>query len=356
MNDTTSAVQRTPKLRILINGQLVTTAFQVEVSSNNYYGADHFSVSFALNALSPFNAAFWASAIPIAVEVQVTLDTSLDFVSLVTGSVDNVRVNPVQQVVSIQGRDNSACLIDAPTQETFANRTSSEIVSLLAKRHGLTPNVTATTTLAGRFYENDRESLTLSQYSGTTTEWDLLAYLARHEDYDLFVTGNSLFFQPKSALAPATKVICVWDIVEISMERSLILARDITVTAKSWNSSQGTMFAGSVTGQLGASSDASPLACNYSIIHPNLTSDALQTMAMRRLDEITRHERTIEFSMPGEVGLTPRDTILLSGTNTPFDQAYYVNSIKRSFRTRDGFVQRVRASASSPRSIATVTA
>jgi hypothetical protein len=84
-------------------------------------------------------------------------------------------------------------------------------------------------------------------------------------------------------------------------------------------------------------------------MRPNLTPDKALAVAQQRLSELSRHERVIEFSMPGELALTPRSTIQLDGTGTDFDQAYYIDSIERTFRPQTGFIERVRASNSSPR-------
>ena len=93
------------------------------------------------------------------------------------GAVDSVSIDPTLGLVRLDGRDLTGSLIEARTQETFANRTSSEIAALLAGRHNLTPRVSSTTTPVGRYYQSEHDSITLSQFSRATTEWDLLVYL-----------------------------------------------------------------------------------------------------------------------------------------------------------------------------------
>ena len=151
LSDVFSA-SRAARLRIIINGQVLTGAIEAEVLSNNYYAADCFSVTAALGPDPWANSAFWASASSILAEVQFSLDGGASFTSLIEGAVDNVSIDPTVGLVHFEGRDLAAGLIETRTQETFANQTSSEIVSILAQRHSLVPHVTPTSAPAGRYY------------------------------------------------------------------------------------------------------------------------------------------------------------------------------------------------------------
>src|SRR5580704_8200554 len=89
-----NAVWRSPRLRVLANGDLMPGAIEAEVISNNYYGADRFSVSLALDGDTSYGAAqFWASSADILVEVQFSLDGGASFTSLVQGTVDSVSID-----------------------------------------------------------------------------------------------------------------------------------------------------------------------------------------------------------------------------------------------------------------------
>lgn len=343
---------RAPRLRLLANGQALTGAYEAEITSTNHFSADRFDAVAALGPDPWADAYFWSSESDIFIDIQLGLDGGASFISLIQGLVDRVSIDPVSRVVRINGRDFTSALIAAQTQEAFSNRTSSEIAAILAQRHGLVPCVVPTSTPVGRFYQSDHESLTLDRFSAATTEWDLLVYLARQESYDAFVTGNSLNFQPTAQISTIDQVLYPTDMIELRLERALTLARDIQVTVQSWNSLQQMAFtervSSVISGNSSSGSSASP-GQQYVIVRPNLTPDKALAIAQQRLSELSRHERVIEFSMPGELALSPRSMILLDGTGTGFDQAYYIDSIERTFRPQAGFVQRVRASNSSPR-------
>ena len=349
---------RTPRLRVILNGQVLVGAYEAEINSNNHYGANTFGVLVALGPDEWADAEFWSSETNMEVDVQLSTDGGRNFTSLIQGMADMASLDPIEKEVHIQGRDLTAALIEAQSQETFANRTASEIATIFAGRHGLAPIVTATTTPVGRFYESDHEQVMLNSFSRATSEWDLLVSLAQQENFNVFVSGNSLYFQPIASPLAISRVIEPADAIELRLERALNLAGQVQVTVKSWNTQLQTGFTGQVSGTIaGRSSDMSygnSPASQYVLIRPNLTPDKALAAATQCLSEITRHERTIEFSMPGDLVLAPGNVILLNGTRTDFDQAYYIDSIRRTFRVKTGFLQHVGASNSSPRTITTV--
>jgi phage protein D len=343
--------QRSPLARIMANGALVPGLVEVEVICNNHFSADTFSASFALNVGPPYGSFFWSSALDIAVQVLFSLDAT-SFVSLFTGTVDTIAINATRGLVHITGRDLSAQLIEAHTEETFSNRTSSEIASLLAGRHGLTPNVVQTTTPVGRYYQDEHDRITLGQFSRSTTEWDLLVFLALQEGFDVSVTGKTLNFLPSNNAAQAPYLVTPTSCIDMRLERRLTLAGDIEVTVKSWNSRQNSAFAQTVTGtsNTGSSSGGPSNPQQYVFVHPNLTADQALNFAQQKLNDLAKHERVVELVVPGDLLLTPIGQLVVTGTGTDFDQAYYIDLVERRLSLNDGFTQRVRAKGSSPRS------
>ena len=340
---------RAPRLQLLVNGQAIPSVIGAEIRSNNHYAADRFSASIALGAVGVPDGQFWAGEVDIRAEVQVSLDEGETFVSLIQGAVDFVDIDPVANVVHIEGRDRSAALIEARTQEVFANRTSSEIATLLAERHGLIPLVKPTATPVGRYYQNEHDSITLDQFSRSTTEWDLLAFLARQESFDVFVQGSNLYFQPATAGRDNMAYLAASDLIDLRLMRSLTLARDIQVSVKSWNSNRNSAFVEEARAACGAAGDGLPVQ-RYVFVRPNLSSSDALRLAHLKLAELTRHERIVEMTMPGDLTLTPRSVIALRGTGSDFDQAYYVDVIERRVCLDRGFTQRIRACNTSPRS------
>ena len=354
-----SETWRAPGIRLLVNGQAVAGVVEAEVRANNYLAADRFSALIALGADLTATPAFWSAAQGISIDLQFSLDGTA-FQSVLQGLVDTVALEPAVALVRIEGRDFTAGLIDTRTQESFSNRTSSEIATLLAERHGLVPAVTPTTTPVGRYYQDQHDRITLDQFSRATTEWDLLTFLARQEGFDVFVQGTTLYFTPAQPQSDV-RVLRPEDCVDLRLQRSLTLARDIEVTVKSWNSRQQTAFsqtarAAGRAGQSGGQSGLSQPPQQYVLVRPNLTPDQALQLAQRKLAELTQLERVIEATMPGELSLTARSVLMLTGTGTDFDQTYFVDVLERSINPHAGFVQRIRAKNTSPRTEITIPA
>jgi len=328
---------RAPRLHVLANGEPLTTAMDAVVTSTAFFAADRFRVQAALRD----DAFVWASLAQIFVDVQMALSPLGGFVSLVQGYADLVEIDPIVGTLTLEGRDLSAGLIEARTQETFANRTSSEIATILAGRHGLAANVQATTTPVGRYWELEHDSLTLNAAGRSTTEWDLLVTLAKREAFDLWVSGTTLNFVSQ-AYGPIPAVLPLTSVQSLRLERALTFAGDIAVTVKSWHSRAGSACVRTAQTSRGAATSR-----QYVYVVPNLTPDAAQAYAQNVLAELTRHELVASLEMPGELLLAPRMNVLLQGTGTIFDTVLRIDEIERRLHGTRGFSQRVRARAAS---------
>lgn len=326
---------RAPRVGVLLNGDPLAGVIDAEVSSIGHFAADRYRVRVALSA----NAiSLWDQAM-MTVDLQMSLNG--DWTSLVQGTVDRLDIDPIKGEVSLEGRDLTAGLIEARTQEAFVNQTSSDIATLLAGRRGLQTNVTPTTVPVGRYYQSEHSRITLGQFSRATTEWDLLIYLAQREGFDVWVAGTTLNFCPPDASGTSGVTISPADCLDLRLERSLTLAQDIKVVVKSWNSRQKQAF--SETAQRSGSGAAGGGVLQYVYVIPNLTpADALQR-AQRILSELSQHERNVRITMPGELQMQPRMTLALAGTGTGFDGAYEIAEVVRRLSERAGFVQTVRA-------------
>ena len=212
---------RHPSLEIWANGAPLSGAIEAEVVSNNHYAADRFRARLALDA-DPGAIGFWSTAGQILLDIRFGLDGAT--ISAIQGAVDRVEIDPIQRVLRLDGRDLTARLIEARTQESFVNRTASEIAESLAVRHGLASQVTATKTQVGRYYQNEHDRITLGQFSRAITEWDLLTWLARQEGFDAYVQGTTLHFGLPRQNA-TQRMIGPMDVLSLRLERALTLAR-----------------------------------------------------------------------------------------------------------------------------------
>ncbi len=343
---------RAPALAVFANGAPLGGVTEARILSVNNFAADRFTVRAALSAADP---SVWQSD-SIDVAIQLGLDGA--FTTMIQGVVDAVEIDPMSYTLQLSGRDYTAAFIAAQTQESFQNQTSSDIAMLLAGRHGLSVSATATATPVGRYYEIEHDSITLNQYCRATSEWDMLTFLARQEGFELWIAGATLYFQPPDLTDVA--MLTPLDCTDLRMHRALTLAQDIAVTVKSWNSRQQNGFTQTAKGRAGASGGAGMRSAgmggggvgippqHYMVVRPNLTPDQALALAQQILADLSRHEREVLLTMPGELEITPRTQLALSGTSTDFDQSYVIAEVERMISFERGFIQRIRACNPTP--------
>lgn len=325
-----SSSLRAPGVAVTVNGQVVGGVLEAEVSSNSHLAANRFRLRIALDATG---AGLWTSG-GLQIGIQFGLDGA--WAPMILGPADFVEIDPISGEVAVDGRDLTALLIEARTQETFQNQTASEIATLLAARHGLTANVTETYTLVGRDFQSQYARTTVDQHGRSTTEWDLLTRLAEQEAFDVWIDQQTLnFTQP----APGVVVtLTPGDCTAMRLERTLSLQNDLSVVVKSWDCRGGTSI--SQTATLGASSGA---AADYVIVRPNVSANVAQAMAQRVLGQMAQHALCVDLEMPGELTLQPRMSLAISDTGTGFDGLYVVSDVERRISFSHGFTQHVRA-------------
>ena len=328
MSDNSS---RLPALQVLVAGVPIAGVVEVHVSSDSYMGADRFHLVAAMDATG---YDIWSSE---NIEVNILLGIDGELQTLITGVVDRIDVDVGNRLVVADGRDLTARFIEARTQETFENRTASEIVAALAERRGLMAQATPTLTLVGRNFDGDHAQTTLDQYSSTTTEWDLLARLADAEGFDIWVDGKTLNFAPPYPGLGQT-VLTPQDCMELRLERLLPLAGDLQVVVKSWDSRAQETIVQSAGGVSGSASSRS-----YVLIRPNMSATDAARLATRTLTQMTQNSRVVTMELPGDVITRPRQSLVLNGTGTDFDGTYVVTSVERRLSFTHGFTQTLQA-------------
>lgn len=356
---------RQPRGAVSINGTYVDWV-SWEVDNNNYYMADTFKVTIPTSTLPPLLPVSYFSSTP-AILVEIfggfppfpNIFNSLGLDSIIVGQVDDITYEPHNALITLSGRDLTAKFIDNKTTEKFQNLTSSQIATLLAQRRGLTPVVTKTTIKSGKYYEIDHVRMTDQK-----SEWDLLTYLAHEENFDVFVKGQSLYFQPKASTTAVPYVIDyslplfsgvpVANFVQMELSRNLNLSKDIIVEVRSWNQKQKKGFTKKATAThnkntvLAGAAQPVGEAETYSFVYPNLTPEQALQKAQNLLQEFSKHEMKSRIFMPGNNLVMAQSTLKIIGTNTNWDQVYYVDSAIRSMVFEGGYDLRLEVKNHSP--------
>ena len=322
---------REPYPTVLVNGRPVGGIIEAEIESNSFFSADRFRVRAALN--TPDGDA-WSDT-RLFVEIRLTIGS--EEASLISGTADSATIDPIRGEIHIAGRDLASVFVGAQTDQSFENKTSSSIATLLAARHGLDAQVTPTTSPIGRYYQNGRTRTTLTQHARATTEWDLLCWLAQIEGFDVWVNGTTLYFQPVTQAEPGL-ILTPRDCTRMTLHHALDVAAGVTVTVKSWDCVTQSAIAQSAsnTGDVDA-------GIVRTVIRPNLSVDDAQALASRLLTQIQTHERRINIEMPGDLSTAPRTVLSLANTNTAFDGLYDICAVHRNISFLRGYSQGIEA-------------
>jgi len=360
-----------PRGAVKLNDELITGWIDLEVDNNAYYAADTFRCKFDGARLPPDRNANWFSEQQdMFVELFIGYPDDpvnygpTDLKSFIYGQVDHITIDPITYTIEVDGRDLSRLFIDNKTTQKWPNQTSSQIATMLAKKHGLTPVVQATTAKVGTYYEIDHVNM-----ADERSEWDILNYLADIEGFKVWVRGKSLYFQPPLA-ANTTPYPLVYrsqtassgamaNFEAVNFTRALTVSRGIQVKIKSWNKKFAKGFVVSYpsnvkTIRVGSATVGSG-AQIYSKTIPNLTQDQALQRAQSWYNQIVAHELKIEgLTVPGDNALDIPSLISLSGTGTKFDQTYYTDSIRRTLNFEDSYSMTIGAKNHSPDSEVTL--
>jgi phage protein D len=347
---------RQPRGIVRLNDTAVAGWIDWTVSSNTFYEADTFRVSYAASLLPEANNANWFSAQKeLFVEILAGFPTDADnpdpseLASLIYGRVDEIEFDPVERFITLTGRDVTAAFIDSKITDQYVNQTSSQIIqTLVAKHAGLEAVVTATKTKAGTYYQKDQVQLQASR-----SEWDLMAYLARKEAFVVYVQGKQVFFQADPTdesdpfdivWQPPNDVVGypVANVSQLTFSRSLTVAKGITVTARSPNRKTGKPTVQSYPSnpkaiQAGKASPFGDVQTFYFNMSADHSPTEVESFAKAQYDAIVSHEMKMRARMPADTALSTKRPIRVQGTDTAYDQIYYARQVVREMSLDQGF-------------------
>lgn len=323
---------------ITIAGQQVNVT-ELNCSRSRTKNADTFSARLPLyDRESGLDATYWCNTKEIKdVAVWIQAETS-EGREMLKGDVEQVQVDFAQMTVYVTGRDKTSKLIDDKTTEKFLNKKSSEIVKELAERAGLEVKVSDTALKAGKLYNIDFNKLT-----DHASPWTYIHELADKEGFEAYVKDGVLNFVSEDESEgeisityrpPTRQQYAQGDFVGLKVQRNLNLSKPHKVKVKSWNRKQKKVIESEKSiGGTGAEKV-------YSFKYEELTKDRADRLAEKHLSRNVRHEMSIQLTeMPGDETINPRMKINLSGTQTDFDQSYFIKSINDVVTQRGGYVQ-----------------
>lgn len=343
---------RRPRYQLLLDGTALDGCETLEFSSNNLGQAGSFFARIACGADDQALASL--SSVTTDTELAIRMgflasgmqEGDVSWQEMMSGRIDRVRLDPVAGIVTLEGRDHTARLLDYPLTEGFLNSTSSDVASILAQRCSLSCNADNTVALIGQYYQIDHARVSLARFSRYGTAWDLLCSLAQLESFEVWVHGStlnfsrvsdspaqirSLVFVPPSPGAASPTL----NASALSLDRVVAMVGGRTTEVSSWNSRQRMRISARSSSQAGGTGPA------LKLIRPNLLQSSAQSLADGIDLQLSGHAQTISVRTPGDLTLAPRDTIRLSGVGNGWDGDYRIDQIDREIDLHSGFSQRV---------------
>ena len=316
-----------PQARISLNGQYVYGLIELDIQSCSAFLAGRFCIKFAVGFSLSIDEFMSFQGSFVSIEIA---DNSFSYSEVMTGYVENISFDLLENTAALQGRDLTSILIDANLNQSFVNQSASDIAITIAQQYGMTANICDTSSLVGQYYQIDHTKIGLNSGSRTGTAWDLLCKIAVLQDCTVFVTNNILNFVKvdldiKAYLGPSNFM---------NLNVDLLGSLPGSVNVKSWNSREKSVVEQSIgSGQ------------TLKIIQPNLTLDKAQKYASSYMNLIQQHQRTITGKMPGDTNLKTMSAVMVDGTGSSLDGSYLIDSLRRRMNSREGFVQFMKASA-----------
>jgi len=353
---------RQPRAIVLVNN-IPALWEEIEITTTTFYNADNYHVQLPLNGQnSNLNLNYWATTQNFTIQIYVGFPSNpynystSDLDLIIEGDCDELEVDPLSARVMLSGRDLTSRFIDTKTTNKYPNQTSSQIAAIFAAEHGLMTNITPTFTPVGSYYNSQNVLM-----SKVTTEWDLLCYLANQENYFVYVKQNVLYFNPKTYdlsnvytlqyQAPTpSNASPTFNGMRLGLFRSTTLSSDVSVTIKipyNINTGKADFVRASSTHRSRAYLHNVPAPSGkvqkYSFVMPGLTKQQAQQKANQILQDITLHEVRLTAYIPGNNILQKNGAVQLKGTNTAYDQLYYIEQIVRRINVPEGYNMEISA-------------
>ena len=320
-----------------------------ELDSNRYESCDTAVLTFAKKRQSVRQALFWfeqgeLSSPWISVEIRELKISSAPWTVLFQGRVDHIRSIDEHSLVEMECRDALAALIDLRVQNSWLNHTGSDLLQDIAKSAALETRISlpddGSDHMMGQFWQIEHKRGALLSQHRFQTAADLAFTVARDALCDLYADGRTLVCQPFRVNAETAEIIDVRNAVfETDIARDLQLLSGIVVHMASWDSRQRSSTHVYYDGKT-FFQDAPPgVMALHSFRVPGRRLEDLRRLARGKYERISAHAMSARISMPGIIGLRPRQFIKIS--LGPTEQTLGVDQVVSRFSVNDGFIQHV---------------
>jgi hypothetical protein len=336
-------------VKLFLDGKKINGLMRASITCNNYFSCDSFSVTVAASTESGEDLDQLAALASGPIELRTDSSDDSDATTLIYGTADRAVIDPVVGVFSAEGRDLSAALIDSYAQQDFVNQTASEVVATIAGKYGILAEVIPTFGNVGRYFADGYTRLSLGDFSRCRSNWDLIVELAREQNFDVYMSGSTLYFGPSALVVSNPVQVNLHEVITMQFHQNLRLSVPLGVAVQTWDSQQARASRGVASSAMTvAMGSATSSDTSYLFTQPNLTPEQADARAAMYIREVGRLGSQIRLQMPWNLSINPRYIISVAGSGTSFDGLYTVDLVERLYSTTAGSVQLVMATTWSP--------
>jgi hypothetical protein len=340
---------RNPRAIVKVNDKEVKF-MEIEVMSGAPYTADTYYVEMPLYSQPDgIDFAYFSSVEKFSVKIYMGFPADPnsfnvnELVLMIQGESNDVEIDPSEGIVRISGRDLSSRLIDSKVTQSFSNITASELAQQFAKSNNLKQEITPTQDVIGTFLQTAQ-----TYTANNSTQWDMLVQAAVQENFMVYVKGETLVFKPFPSnddnIQPyvlnyipksSSNNIPTFNLgTKISFFKNNIVSGNINVTVKvPYSTYTGKAFHVKQTARNSAASPESIRKYVYS--HPGLTYDQAKKQCKQLLNNLIVHSVRFSAELVPDIILSKDMLIRVTGTNTDFDQDYYIDRLVRRMTISD---------------------
>lgn len=335
---------RQPRCLVIAGNGVQLAPIECNVHVSIHQNADTFYATLPLDNVGGLDEIFWANATPISIEIRGTNDKATGgYRQLLIGNVDETQINFNDRTVAIKGRDYTARLLDYKVAQQWRNRNVDDVIKEVAGAVGLDVQFVGDEVRAGTQYDQD-----FTHVADLTSGWNVIVDLARKVGCIAFVKSTTVYVQPIDAMPlgtvpfryarPTPLQRAQSTAPMISAMRNLNLAKDASVTIKSYQHKQGKRVVSTFDSK-GKQTSATSDRLVFEHRAANLTKGQQDKIAKAHLKATISHERVVNITnAPGDVNaVAGLMGMTLTGTGTAFDQTYILSEVVHRFSREGGY-------------------
>lgn len=257
-------------------------------------------------------------------------------------------------MLTVRGYDRAHRLHRHRKNRTFLNMSDADIVSKIAREHGLTPKTDSTPTKHDHVYQDNR------------TDWEFLRARASRIGFELFVDDKTLNFRkpaPQTSPVPAQKL---GEGLQHVRMRLATPGQVDKVTVRDWDEKAKKAVKAEVTSATKLHSPAKPAdgvtmakkafgsgAWNTGDVGVSTAGEA-KTVATAIMNKIAVNSLQLEGMVLGNAKVRPGKTLQLKGVSERFDGTYYLTAATHKITPGDGYVVHFIVNGSRPNTLSSL--